>query len=356
MASGGFHGGGTHMGGFHSSGGFSGGGSFGGGGGGLFGSPGSFINMNQGYDSEDLAESSQEEQGINFAYYLIILAIGVAYAITSCFTGFTIFKIIIAVLLLVCCIWQCVLANRYMRTDVVKYIKRKSYDPWVFGCVWNRDHGAKPFGAVDDINSWYSGEGNFYYISFSDGFREDNILKVQETKKNTPVIYWISPFVWLILSIVWFVVSFFFYELVIPLFENRIMTDIAFKFIDILVFFFPVLMSALTIVISILIARFRDAALHECAKKIVEDNIAKLERMKTEDFIKGRLSMKWFFDNCPNCGWKPDDKETSCSRCGTPLEAVFADGIKSPVHRVFVFKKSDCILDDGIMKEIKENN
>ena len=70
-------------------------------------------------------------------------------------------------------------------------------------------------------------------MSFTDNeFGPENARKVKETMTRTPRIIWMNSFVWLVIGVISFFNTFWFYEMVIPYFEQATMTDEAFAFMD----------------------------------------------------------------------------------------------------------------------------
>lgn len=199
--------------------------------------------------------------------------------------------------------------------------------------------GYRPADAIGDKRTWASKNGSQYSISFFDReFGVENANKVYEAKQRTPKIVWMKTKVWGILMLISFIVNFFFYEAVIDVFENMIMTDIAFFFIDEFVFYFMSVLTLLFSIAALVCIRARDKILHECALRIVEDNMAFEERNKTEQFINSQLSKKWYYNSCPNCGAVANKTLTYCLNCGTSLEVPsFLDTEPYSVHRVSTF-------------------
>lgn len=357
MARGGFHGGGFHTGGFHSGGGgfrggFSGGGFRGGGGshggfsggGGYHGggsrhSGGSFFRGGGRYGGDD-GEYESEVFGlmIGVALISIIFVIAIICFLVKliaegevpglnfvnlgifCVSGF------IHVIALI----------PYERTSDLKGIETADLNRFG-GRVWNAK-GSRPSGAKGNKYTWVSKTDNRYCISFFDkGYGPANAEKVRETILRTPRVIWMNPFRWLLFSGICCVVNLFFYEMVIPVFENMIMTDFAFAFIDVFVFYFMSVLSLLLSVANLVTVRLKDKILHECALRIVEDNFANEERMETEELIDSMLSGKWYYNYCPNCGAPASRALKSCSSCGTSLEVLsFDGGIPGSVHRISV--------------------
>ena len=180
------------------------------------------------------------------------------------------------------------------------------------------------------------GYNKCYFIAFYDmEFGDENAEKAYETMKSTPKIIWVSPFVWLVLSIVCLISTFFFYESVIPYFEHAIMTDFAFAFVDHLVFYFPAILCLLFAVGSFVLTKVKDNFLYECAVRVVKDNKAAAEKLEKENAISAKLSNKWYYNICPNCGAYPSQVLKHCDHCGASLEVdSFENGTQSSVHKI----------------------
>ena len=196
--------------------------------------------------------------------------------------------------------------------------------------------GIQPAESISDKYSWAGKYQNRYRISFYDPeFGEENVRLVKETISRTPKILWINSFVWLAFGIISAFSTFFFYESVIPVFENMYMSDEAFAFIDDLVFYLPAwvaLFCAIACLVSVII---KDILLWKCALRIVSNNLAIERQEKTANKINTFLGEKWYYNNCPNCGSGPFITLTECSFCGTSLEvANFDKGFPGAVHRV----------------------
>ena len=227
MAGGGFHGGSSHSGGHHGGGGgFSGGGGgfsgggFGGFGGGSHYSGGGFYGRSGNDDDEDM--------GRHLVAYLIFCGVVVVGTVFSAlFTlvgegevpGFNYGNLTI---FFGSGFFYFFSLKDSKRTSVIKEFK-KGYLPTVYGCVWK---GENPFKRIGDGKTWYAPVDKRYRIAFYDReYGVDNAEKVMETINRTPKIIWVLPGKWLVFGIISFISSFFFYELVIPVFENAIMTD-----------------------------------------------------------------------------------------------------------------------------------
>ena len=319
MASGGFHDSGSHSGSFHSSGGgssFSGGSSGGGGGGGSYGS----------YDGDP-------GDGVVLFAYLAAAVIGgiITFLMKVAHNEIPGLNLINLAMFLVSSVFLIKSISEYHRTKALAFFKE--YGPGKnLTYIWKGDSVSK---IETDSKSWY-GYNKCYFIAFYDmEFGDENAEKAYETMKSTPKIIWVSPFVWLVLSIICLVSTFFFYESVIPFFEHAIMTDFAFAFVDHLVFYFPAILCLLFAVGSFVLTKVKDNLLYECAVRVVKDNKAAAEKLEKENAISAKLSNKWYYNICPNCGAYPSQVLKHCDHCGASLEVdSFENGTQSPVHKI----------------------
>ena len=318
MASGGFHDSGSHSGSFHSSGGGSSfsGGSSGGGGGGSYGS----------YDGDP------GDAVVLFAYLAAAVIGGIiTFLMKVAQNEIPGLNLINLAMFLVSSVFLIKSISEYHRTKALAFFKE--YGPGKnLTYVWKGDSVSK---IETDSKSWY-GYNKCYFIAFYDlDFGDENAKKAYETMKSTPKIIWVSPFVWLVLSIVCLISTFFFYESVIPFFEHAIMTDFAFAFVDHLVFYFPAILCLLFAVGSFVLTKVKDNFLYECAVRVVKDNKAAAEKLEKENAISAKLSNKWYYNICPNCGAYPSQVLKHCDHCGASLEVdSFENGTQSSVHKI----------------------
>lgn len=319
MASGGFHDSGSHSGSFHSSGGgssFSGGSSGGGGGGGSYGS----------YDGDP------GDAVVLFAYLAAAVIGGIiTFLMKVAHNEIPGLNLINLAMFLVSSGFLIKSISEYHRTKALAFFKE--YGPGKnLTYIWKGDSVSK---IETDSKSWY-GYNKCYFIAFYDmEFGDENAEKAYETMKSTPKIIWVSPTVWLVLSIVCLVSTFFFYESIIPFFEHAIMTDFAFAFVDHLVFYFPAILCLLFAVGSFVLTKVKDNFLYECAVRVVKDNKAAAEKLEKENAISAKLSNKWYYNICPNCGAYPSQVLKHCDHCGASLEVdSFENGTQSSVHKI----------------------
>lgn len=322
MARGGFHGGGSHIGGFHSSGGFHGGGFSGGG-----GFHGSGRHHHYGGSGRGSGSAWFLSLGPAIIFGLLLYSDGVAFGLN--YVNTLIFWVSGIILYIV---WI-----QYARTEVTDEIKRDCHHR-VMACAW---HGSPPKHLKDSDQKSWAGEYNNYCIVFYDkDFGQDNVLKVRELIDRTPKIVWVSPKLWIAIGIASFASSIFFYESIIPIFENAVMSDQAFHFFDVLVFYFPSLICASSATASIIVKCVKDNLLYECAVRIVQDNKLAENKIRTETMIADKLSEKWYYNICPNCGANADFSNRFCNSCGSSLEVrSFNGGSYSGFHRVSVKNK-----------------
>ncbi len=305
---GGFHSGGHHSGGFHSSGGFGGGHS---GGGHYYG-----------------GGSGDSEISLFLCVIAIVIYIfykigsgevpGVDFVVLGMFIASTVFFVLSF--------------KEYERTSLISDIKKNKGER-LFGQLWKGY--APPKSKNGNNRSWAFSDGSYRIALFDPDYGDENLKKVRELIQRTPKIVWMSSFVWLIIGIVCLFSTFFFYELVIPTFENMVMTDEAFALVDNLVFYTPGSIALISSIACFVFVKIRDNLLYKCAVRIVEDNIAMGERMKTKEGIAEILSKKWYYNYCPNCGAPASPALRSCTSCGSSLEVHgFSDGNTSSVHQI----------------------
>ena len=309
MARGGHHGGGFHSGGHHG-GGFHGGGSFGGGGfhGGGYHGGGYHGGSNDG---------GYEGLIIRLAIFIIIIIIYFVYAVAE--GNVPGLNVINLCMFAASIVFYFLALKDYERTSAIYHLHQKDIFPKLQ--VWKADYKNYGPNSVSDKVSWAGKYENKYRIAFYDrDFGDENIRKVEELIKRTPKIIWLSSIVWLILGIFSACSNLVIYEAFIPYFENMVMTDEAFKFVDELLFYLPAGVTLLFAVSCYVLVLVRDNLLHKCAMRIVEDNNAAFERMKTEGSIASILNSKWYYNKCPNCGADANCDMRICNHCGTSLE------------------------------------
>ena len=219
-------------------------------------------------------------------------------------------------------------------TDL-KYFRSKKKIPYFSGNIYYSD-GIRPKFSIGSKTTWASLYTKEFAISFFDNdTKEQNIKEVHETVHRVPRIVWWSAKVWLISAFVCFFGSFIFYEAVIPNFENMVMTDEAFAFIDNFIFYLPASLALLCSVACLVLRIIQNNLLHECAKRLAKDNQAAEERRNTIGAIESVISKKWYYNVCPNCGSAPAATFKSCPYCGTSLEVTSVEGIDQRLmHRL----------------------
>lgn len=327
---GGHHGGGGHFGGHH-------GGGFGGGfRGGSGGFRGGGFGGDSGRDELGYAEwdSGNYPQG-SFAYFAVEIGSLLIMFIISCIVHFYHvpgFNLLNSVMFIVATILFIIAFSSDGNTGEIKNFKGKSV-PSGSGNIYRAWEGMRPNDSYGTETTWASHKGNYYSISFFEKeFRDSNLKQVYETVQRTPSIVWLSSKVWIFIAIICLISNLFFYEMVIPVFEKATMTDEAFAFMDEFVFYFPAGLAIVSGIICLAIRKNRHKILHECAMRIAEDNFAAGVRIKTIGVIEDKMSSKWFYDECPNCGSIAPTDATACPFCGSSLEAL--DPEAENIHRL----------------------
>lgn len=327
MASGGHFGGGFHSGGFHS-GGFGGGGGFSGGGfsgGGFSGGGGSHFHGGGYYRSDD-----------DDPYEPYVLLIVVGGAIICFIIGQLVLGNIPGLNLLNTGIFITAAGlfipshKQSDRTDALKDILKHQYSKsYIKSEVYSGDR-------IGSKLTWAGKNNKSYWITFYEKpYGENNVREVYETMKRTPRIVWVRPKTWSGICIALFVINFFFYEVTIPFFENMWMSDEAFVFFDYLIFYLPSILALLCPILSLIFVKVRDNILYECALRIAEDIAAKEKRKVTESEIDSKLSKKWYYKVCPNCGAPATGALKHCLSCGSSLEVLESTQIVGAMRRIY---------------------
>ena len=331
MGSGGFHGGSSHSGGHHSSGGgFSGG--FSGGGG--HHSGGGYHGGSSGGDS-----GLGGMFGIAVKVVIVLIASAVSFLCKVAEGSVPGLNLVNLGIFCVSAVFFFLGLKEYDRTEILNEFK-KEYQPKIMGHVWKGDYSSDKLG---DKQTWVDEYRKQYRIAFFDReYGEENTKAVREMMERTPRILWMKTFTWLWIGIISFISTFFFYELVIPIFENMIMTDFAFAFIDELVFYLPSVITLSCSIACFVIVKIKDDLLYKCAVRIVNDIFAAEKRVRTESFIASQLSKKWYYNYCPNCGAEASRAIRSCTYCGTSLEVKsFENTLVGAVHLISADAEND---------------
>ena len=363
MASGGYHGGSTHSGSHHSGGGgfggFSGGGFSSGGGGGYSGggfSSGSSSGSSGGgyggggsYHDDDYerpvrrnteAEDRFGQFMVDFSgLFVIVFFMHFMIAIEVPGLNWINLGIFVATGILYIVTFQ-----HSKRLSEISYIKKN--DVYISdGSVSSADIGDERVG---DRFVWYCEKDKTYYISFAepekasgksrfdddDAYGSDNILAVKETIRRTPKIFWISTRQWFFFAVICLFCNLFFYEAVIPIFENAIMSDFAFAVFDHIIFYLPSGLAFLSVMLCMVFTHVKDYLLYECAVRIVNDKKAKEESRKALQSIADRLSRNWYYNICPNCGAETLRTVKSCQSCGSSLEVTSISKNVGGIHKI----------------------
>ena len=174
--------------------------------------------------------------------------------------------------------------------------------------------------------TWVGKTDKSYRISFA-GMEQGkkNCAEVLETMKRTPRIVWMRPATWFVISAVILFVNFFFYESIIPIFENMIMSDFAFAFLDELTFYLPSVLALGCSILSLVFVKVRDNILYECAVRLASEIQTEEKTAETEAFIKNEIGKKWYHNICPNCGARATASLKHCVSCGSSLEVMDGD-------------------------------
>lgn len=332
MASGGFHGGSSHSGGFHSSGGggFSGGG-FHSSGGSSYHSSGSYHSYGGGRTGNNYTGGSDEGGGcFTTMAILVCFFVGgglyfIGAIINSEVPGLNLPSLVmfaVAGFLFIPSFQQS--ARTSELSDVLHYGLSKSY---IYSETYSGDR-------IGDKDTWAGRSNQSYRISFFGPHGDNNIKEVRATMKRTPRIVWIRPGTWLAIAIVIFLVNFFFYEMVIPIFENMIMSDAAFTFFDYFVFYLPKVLALQCPILSFIFVKVRDKYIYECALRLANEIASEEKRSVTESEIAKELSKKWYHTICPNCGARASAAIKTCTSCGSSLEVMDGDHNLSSIRRI----------------------
>lgn len=339
MASGGFHGGSSHSGGFHSSGGggFSGGGFSSGGG--FHSSGGSSYHSSGGYRSSggggrsghNYTGGSDDGDGCFFILAIIVcFFVGgglyfIGAVINGEIPGLDLPSFIVFAITGFLFIPSFKHSQRVSEvSDVRHYGKSKSY---IYSDSYSGDR-------IGDKDTWAGKTNQSYRIAFYGPHGDKNIEELRATTKRTPKIVWIMPGTWLVIAIVIFLVNFFFYELVIPIFENMIMSDAAFTFFDYFVFYLPKVLALQCPILSFIFVKVRDKYIYECALRLANEINSEEQRAVTESEIAKELSKKWYHTICPNCGARASAAIKTCTSCGSSLEVMDGDHNLSSIRRI----------------------
>ena len=324
MASGGFHGGSTHSGGHHSG----GGGGFSGGGGGFSGGHYSGGSHYSGYSHHGGGGGDGDGSfaGLAVVVGIIILLSGLAAIANGEVPGINLINL--GIFFVTGCLF--VLSfNHSDRTSALMDLRMsgmsKSY-------IYSDTYTGDRIGTKD---TWAGKNDKSYRITFYGGEQGvKNCAEVLQTMKRTPRIIWIRPGTWLVFAVIIFIVNFFFYECIIPIFENMVMSDFAFKFFDEFIFYLPSVLALGCPILSRVFVKVRDNILYECAARLASD--IKTEEMlaETEAFIKTEIGNKWYHSICPNCGAKAAASLKHCTSCGSSLEVIEGDKNLSSIRRV----------------------
>ena len=315
MAGGGFHDRSTHTGSFHSSGG--GGGSHSSSGGG-------------GYSSYD-SGGGGGGGSIMWIWVVVYTAAYCAMHIDEMESLSGMHIVTLVMVIAVFFLFSNAMQDR-KRFAAIRRLRNKYAEADQLG-VWSAEYSDNRNGSDE---TWYDHSSKKYSILFTEEeYGVENVKAVIKTVKRTPGIIWVSPAVWFVLSLICAISNIFFYELVIPFFERAYMTDAAFAFFDVMVLILPSVLALTFAVLNKIFVKTKDKILYECAVRIITERRAKENKERTERGIDRKLSSKWYYNNCPNCGAKADHHLKTCQNCGSSLEVVTAaGGAAGAIHRL----------------------
>ena len=317
MASGGFHDSSTHTGSFHSSGG--GGGSHSSSGGG-------------GYSSYDSGGGGGGGGGSVMWIWVVVYTAAYCAMYIDEMESLSVMHIVTLVMVIAVFFLFSNAMQERKRFAAIRRLRNKYSETDQLG-VWSAEYSDNRNGSDE---TWYDHSSKKYSILFTEEeYGVENVKAVIKTVKRTPGIIWVSPAVWFVLSLICAISNIFFYELVIPFFERAYMTDEAFAFFDITVLLLPSVLALTFAVLNKVFVKTKDKILYECAVRIITDRRAKENKERTERGIDRKLSSKWYYNNCPNCGAKADYHLKTCQNCGSSLEAgTAAGGAAGAIHRL----------------------
>ena len=330
MASGGFHGGSTHSGGHHS-----GGGGFHGGGGGHFSGGGGGGHYGGGGGGSHYSSGGGGGGDISGCAVLVgAMIFGTIYVTVQFFKALTEGDIpglnLINLTVFVVGGFLFIASFKHsQRTSALIDLRSngtsKSY-------IYSDSYTCERIGSKE---TWAGKNDKSYRIAFY-GMEQGkkNCAEVLNTMKRTARIVWIRPGTWLFIFIAIFFANFFFYECIIPIFENMIMSDFAFMFFDELTFYLPCVIALGCPILSIVFVKVRDKILYECAVRIASEIKTEEKIVETETFIKNEIGKKWYHNICPNCGARATASLKHCVSCGSSLEVMEGDRNLNSIRHV----------------------
>ena len=190
---------------------------------------------------------------------------------------------------------------------------------------------------------WAGKNDKNYFMSFNElEYRKKIIPEVSAFMRRTPWIIWMRPGAWMAIALGITVCNLFFYEAVIPVFEKTKMTDQAFAFFDKLIFYLPSCLALLCPILCYIFVRVRDSYLYRFTVGMAEDIMAEENKQITETLINSKLSEKWYYKICPNCGNEALSSDCFCIKCGSSLEVISNDVAgKNGIRRLSVSDKEN---------------
>ena len=308
MASGGHHGGSFHTGGHHSGGGSYGGGSFGGGssggGGGFYGGGSSGVDYSLGYV-------------LLIGTYMFIVGFyesGILQALGNIFSLdlIKLSVLIVGFILLI--------KGRSIGVDLAEL----TMNPITRQIHLNASvltNGFVKYARIGDENTWVGKYYTIFRISFREKkYGESNQQAVFDMVQRTPRIVWIDQRVWIIGYVAELIINPLFYHLVIPVFENMLMDDVAFRVIDEVVYYLPAAIWLACGIICFATAKSKRELMYQCVSRQAKYIVNQEELAQKQERINERLKNKKYHSICPNCGAANTESLYFCSDCGSCLE------------------------------------
>lgn len=168
-------------------------------------------------------------------------------------------------------------------------------------------------GYRTDGVSWYY--GNDYYL---DTYDEKNLNKLRQYRSEGSIFTrTVIPTVW-IQCILAFLPCF--YDITIVPFENMVMSDEAFEFVDFALYYLPFIL----ILVIAFFAWWQRRKVITTARKyvhqIIDQNIMENQSLRTQAEIQAIQSSIWYYNTCPNCATEATPNGKVCAACGSSLQ------------------------------------
>lgn len=168
-------------------------------------------------------------------------------------------------------------------------------------------------GYKTDGVSWYF--ENDYYLDTLD---EKNLNKLRQYRSEGSVFSRsVLPTIW-IQCILAFLPCF--YDITIVPFENMVMSDDAFEFVDFALYYLPFIL----ILVIAFFAWWQRRKVITTARKyvhqIIDQNIMENQSLQTQAEIQAIQSSIWYYNTCPNCATPSVENGRICEACGSSLQ------------------------------------